>query len=249
MRALRLFATLSLLSIVGMATAQDVIVKKDQSTVMSKVLEITSTEIKYKKWNNQDGPTYSIDRSEVACINYENGEVEKFSDSTISQPNTYQQQTQQAFKGFMEQSGSHLKLNGHILSDTEVQSLVGEQDYQLYLTGKRQRNTGNVLCCVGGVVIGSGFGVMLRSPTSSSNLDDTETSLKVGLITILIGVVFIPPGAIFSSIGGNKLQQIAEKYNLNRDLYSLNISPTLMSCDIPQSQGNYGLGLTLSMNF
>ena len=81
----KLTATLFLLCVVGMASAQDVIVKKDQSTVMSKVLEITSTEIKYKKWNNQDGPTYSIDRSEVLSINYENGEVEKFTGSTNDQ--------------------------------------------------------------------------------------------------------------------------------------------------------------------
>ena len=88
MKILRLFATLSLFFIAGMASAQDVIVKKDQSTVMSKVLEITNTEIKYKKWNNQDGPTYSIDRSEVLSINYENGEVEKFTETTNNQQNT-----------------------------------------------------------------------------------------------------------------------------------------------------------------
>ena len=59
----RLSAALFLFCIVGTANAQDVIVKTDNSTILSKVLEITSTEIKYKKWNNQDGTTYSINRS------------------------------------------------------------------------------------------------------------------------------------------------------------------------------------------
>ena len=84
-----------LLGITGTAVSQDVILKKDNTTVLSKVLEVTSTEIKYKKWSNQDGPTYSISRSEVTSINYQNGDVEKFTDnattSTTRQTMTYPQ--------------------------------------------------------------------------------------------------------------------------------------------------------------
>ena len=60
------------------ASAQDVIVKKDGSTIVSKVLEITSTEVKYKKFTNQNGPTYTIPKTEIQAINYENGEKETF---------------------------------------------------------------------------------------------------------------------------------------------------------------------------
>ena len=76
---------------VGSVTAQDVILKKDNTTVLSKVLEITTSEIKYKKWSNQDGPTYTISRSEVTRINFQNGDVEKFSEEAITAP--VQQQT------------------------------------------------------------------------------------------------------------------------------------------------------------
>ena len=70
----------------GTVSAQDVILKKDNTTVLSKVIEITSTEIKYKKWSNQDGPTYSINRSLVTSIHYQNGEVDKFSDNATPSP-------------------------------------------------------------------------------------------------------------------------------------------------------------------
>ena len=91
MKTLRgLFVSLILLCSTGTAMAQDVIVKKDQSTVMSKVLEITSTEIKYKKWSNQDGPTYSISRTEVVSINYQNGNVDKFADNVVTTPTPQQ---------------------------------------------------------------------------------------------------------------------------------------------------------------
>lgn len=66
--------------------AQDVIVKKDGSTILSKVIEIGTTEIKYKKFSNQNGPTYSINMAEVQAINYENGEKENFSGTIVSQP-------------------------------------------------------------------------------------------------------------------------------------------------------------------
>lgn len=78
--------TFCLLCWAGTASAQDVILKKDNTTVLSKVIEITSTEIKYKKWSNQDGPTYSISRSLVTSINYQNGEVDKFSDNATPTP-------------------------------------------------------------------------------------------------------------------------------------------------------------------
>lgn len=74
----------------GIATAQDVILKKDNTTVLSKVLEITSTEIKYKKWSNQDGPTYSISRSEVTRINFQNGDVESFTSNLMPAPTPQQ---------------------------------------------------------------------------------------------------------------------------------------------------------------
>lgn len=241
MKTLRLFATLSLLSIAGMASAQDVIVKKDQSTVMSKVLEITSTEIKYKKWNNQDGPTYSIDRSEVLSINYENGEVERFSGNATSQPSTSHDVTQPQRKGVMECSGNRLLLNGRVLSHEEVLYLVGEQDYQLYIKGKNLNTVGTVLSTIGGIVAGSGLGAML-------GLIGNTSAMGIAGIIGLSGLAIAIPGVALSTTGTNNLKHVAANYTYGTP-YSLNISPSLIRCEIPQSHGNCGLGLTLSMNF
>jgi len=70
----------------GTALSQDVILKKDNTTVLSKILEVTTTEIKYKKWSNQEGPTYSISRCEVVSINYQNGEVDRFNNNSMVTP-------------------------------------------------------------------------------------------------------------------------------------------------------------------
>lgn len=64
------------------AYAQDVIVKMDGSTILSKVIKIGSSEVEYKKFSNQNGPTYSLLKSDIQAINYENGEKEMFGDAT-----------------------------------------------------------------------------------------------------------------------------------------------------------------------
>ena len=65
-------------------SAQDVIVKKDGSTILSKVLEVNTADVKYKKFSNPDGPTYTINKSEILSINYENGERDDFSEVSVS---------------------------------------------------------------------------------------------------------------------------------------------------------------------
>lgn len=66
-------------------SAQDVIVKKDGSTIISKVLEVNIADIKYKKFSNLNGPTYTISKSDVMAINYENGEKDVFNNNTSQQ--------------------------------------------------------------------------------------------------------------------------------------------------------------------
>lgn len=63
------------------ANAQDVLVRKNGDVENVKVLEVTPTEVKYKKASNPDGPTFSETRSSLISVKYANGETQKFSDS------------------------------------------------------------------------------------------------------------------------------------------------------------------------
>ena len=58
------------------ALAQDVIVKKDGSTVVCRVIEVTATDITYKKWSDLKGSNYVMDKTLAVSINYENGKKE-----------------------------------------------------------------------------------------------------------------------------------------------------------------------------
>ncbi len=60
------------------ANAQDVLVRKNGDVENVKVLEVTPTEVKYKKASNPDGPTFSDARSSLISVKYANGETQKF---------------------------------------------------------------------------------------------------------------------------------------------------------------------------
>lgn len=74
----KLLFILSMITCTTHVFSQDVIVKKDGSTIVSKVLEINEDNIKYKKFSNLNGPTYTVNMAEVTSVNYENGEKDVF---------------------------------------------------------------------------------------------------------------------------------------------------------------------------
>ena len=59
--------------------AQDIIQKKDATEIQAKVLKISNTEIEYQRWDNLDGPVYTIPAEEVFTITYANGNKEVIS--------------------------------------------------------------------------------------------------------------------------------------------------------------------------
>ena len=60
------------------ALAQDIITTKDGNDIEAKILEVNKTEVKYKKFNNLDGPVFTMAKSDILIVRYENGEKEIF---------------------------------------------------------------------------------------------------------------------------------------------------------------------------
>ena len=58
--------------------SQDIITTKSGENIQAKVVEVGQTLIKYKKVDNPDGPTYTIDKADVVMTRYENGVVEVY---------------------------------------------------------------------------------------------------------------------------------------------------------------------------
>lgn len=66
--------------------AQDVIIKTDRTEITAKVLEVEESNIKYKLFDFQDGPTYNIRKNDIFMIIYKNGKRETFEPITTANP-------------------------------------------------------------------------------------------------------------------------------------------------------------------
>ncbi len=81
--------TLAFLLIAGSATAQDLLVLRNGDVESVKVLEVSDTEIKYKKWDNSDGPSFVTSIDNVFSIKYENGTQQSFNTHAQGKATSY----------------------------------------------------------------------------------------------------------------------------------------------------------------
>ena len=72
----------------------DLIITNSSERIDAVIIEVTSTEIKYKQADFQTGPTFVLAKSEIASIIYSNGQVQTFQ----QQPTQNIQQTQTQYQ-------------------------------------------------------------------------------------------------------------------------------------------------------
>ena len=74
----------ALMASAAMAQAQDLITKKDGQDIKARVLEVSPNEVKYKLYDEPDGATYIVKKSELVMIRYESGRNEVFNNNSQS---------------------------------------------------------------------------------------------------------------------------------------------------------------------
>ncbi|MER2996920.1 hypothetical protein [Pontibacter populi] len=109
-----LFTCLALFVVIA-CQAQDILTKRNGDELQVKVQEITLTEVKYKRFDNLEGPLISILKSEVFMIKYENGS------KTVITAEPAQQATTPS-PGYYQPEQQHLKLSGPRLGFTVLSS-------------------------------------------------------------------------------------------------------------------------------
>jgi hypothetical protein len=75
-RVLLVFLVTFLIS--KLCLSQDLITLKTGGQIRSKIMEVGQTEIRYKKFDNQNGPVYVVLKSDISAILYENGTKDLF---------------------------------------------------------------------------------------------------------------------------------------------------------------------------
>jgi hypothetical protein len=148
------------------AGAQDIIYLKNGSKEESKIVLVGQKEIQYKKFTNPEGPVYSLAKSEILMVTYENGDYEVFS--------TQQDVTKQAKEDLKTNFTKNLL--GYHLFDV----VYGDFTFSY----ERILSSGTV-----GVVLPVGFGYAYNS----DYFNNSDNWVK-NLIYSGIGVNFYPTG-------------------------------------------------------
>lgn len=96
MKKIILFA-LVILAIGPVVNAQDKIHRKNGKVVQAKILEVGSSEIKYRIYKDDNGPVYILETDKINRIEFESGKVEKFT-IDYKDPELYAEQLNKAIK-------------------------------------------------------------------------------------------------------------------------------------------------------
>lgn len=70
----------------GRLAAQDSLYKRDGTVLAVKLIEVTQAEVKYKRADYTDGPTFIVSKSELLKIRYANGSIEDCSSAKVAAP-------------------------------------------------------------------------------------------------------------------------------------------------------------------
>jgi hypothetical protein len=154
----------------SIGNAQDIITKKNGEKIIGKVLEINLTELKYKNFNNLEGPVNSILKSEVVFIKYENGNSQLFRDDKPKNS---------ANNGQLIETAIKPSVSSNNLENEDDATEAGRSDARRYYRGYSGAGSGTLLT---GLFVGSILALVPAIATSGAspreeNLDYPKPSL------------------------------------------------------------------------
>jgi len=189
--------------------AQDLLIFKTDKVEKTKILEVTSSEILYKLYDNIDGPTYRINKSEISTIIYENGITDVFNQTEKDlKSNKVENNSRNLPKGEIRMYSGFLKpkftINGEKAKVGEVQALMKQDEYiySMFRQGKILTNWSTVFDISGFVLFWGGWGVY-----GASDKNPAALGIVGG------GAVLYLAGIITGNNGGKKMKISINKYN------------------------------------
>ena len=181
----------------GIMSAQDIITKNDGTDIQAKVMEVGQSQISYKKFSNPNGPTYTLDLSEILMITYENGEREMY--------NTAAEKKSSLPQGVMTYNSwsGKISVGGVTIEDEMLDRYFSPDDFQLFKSGKSVSTVGSILAFAGALPFGYSIGYM----GAAGETDETNMAFLIG------GGAVMVTGIVVSSLGGKKMKRAMANYN------------------------------------
>lgn len=133
------------------AFAQDVIKTTKDQEIKAKIIEVSKSEVRYKDFDNQDGPTFVLETKEISSITYASGkEVVYTHDEASASSNDV------ASGRILRDNGQYLHNNTYI-SAKEVERILEREDQAAYSEWRKAKG----LYIGGSVCVGVGAGLAI----------------------------------------------------------------------------------------
>lgn len=211
--------------------AQDVIFMFDGTKIEAKVINIDNGIIEFKMWDNQQGPSYTIQKKDVVMINYANGNRDMFSSqpadtlSPVKQPINSNELIE-----FDSESPSYLRLGNKPLSEQEAVQLLTFKNENVYdetwIGACRQKKIGNSLF-IPGIIVWISSDII---GGVNNLLIGDETIKSLSYFGTVAGFGAFSAGLILKIIGNTRMNWVLDTYNNDvrfKGKTSLSITPTL----------------------
>lgn len=199
--------------------SQDIILLKSGEEIKTKVQEVGIDKINYKKFENLTGPTYTVEKSKVFMITYENGakdifetkavEPDKAVKNVIKEPVVSQDAFIQPGKQRLDYMKSgRVSLNGKSLTKEECRKILSEDEEAIKIF-----NSGKLLITIGDVLAGADLGYSLYMGFKINK------GLIVKSPAVVLGIAFggLASSIVVTVIGWNKVKKAVYIYNSKID--------------------------------
>ena len=212
--------------------AQDVITLKNGNDIQALVQEVGDVDVKYKKFDNPNGPNYTLKKAEIFMIRYANGSKDVFTDNAeITKPIQKTVQNQEkthleplSIDGITIYNSDNVKLSKYEIRNTMSKIPLALDQYN---RGRNQRRAGIGFFIPQCILLGVGLGFIIVDPFLGG-------MIMVGSISAGI------PAIIFLTVGNHNIKNSVMTYNRGiKQKYTSNVS---LNFGIMQS-GNIGLVL------
>ena len=188
------------------AQAQDVIFRSSADSIQAQVLTVGTTEVTYRKWNNLEGPIYSISINEIAAIRYANGTYDFFTNKNVGATQT---KSNASPSTMLTRVGNTYYYNDIVMNKHATLEWLSTQDcptaYSQFRSGMSTANAGWALMTTGLLIDLVGTIITLKgrtTPTLGGILMGIGGALELACIPTI-------------AVGYSKMHQTVNVYNVS----------------------------------
>lgn len=228
--------------------AQDIIVTRQSERIDAKIMEVSETEIKYKKSSNPDGPVFVLNVDKIASIVYANGEVQVFEKE---QQKATEEKPKMSVPDRKIEEGVVLFREGRtivenklgIYEPTNLKELLGDTEYDNYLYAQEMYGRGVTDITFGWIFTLGGITMSILGG-ANENMD----LMTGGILIAAVADVLLLVGYIKRGIAAGRISRIAEGYNADAKRMlgmDMSVAPSLLLAN----NGTVAPGLGVSLRF